>query len=154
MLVTFFLNLKKKCILGNGTWSGKPGHKLGKNSILWHSGVRDMYLCHPRKQHSEISKFQLSIAFWSWHSWEFSKMKYLAAYTLANILFVNGPRNALTSWESRKLQPNIVPIELWTSFVFVKKPMEMVRNELFANPSLIGTNYTNIVFANGFLNTI
>ncbi len=30
----------------------------------------------------------------------------------------------------------------------------MVRNELFANTSFIGTNYTNIVFANRFLNTM
>ncbi len=64
-------------------------------------------------------------------------VKYKAAYTLANILFPNGPCNALTSWESGKLQTNIVTTELWTSFVFVKKPMEMVRNELFANPSFI-----------------
>ncbi len=77
-----------------------------------------------------------------------------AAYTLANILFVNGPCNALTSWECGKVQINIVPTEPWISFVFVKEPMEIVRNELFANPLFIGTNYTNIVFANGFLNTM
>ncbi len=35
-----------------------------------------------------------------------------AAYTLANILFANGPCNVVTSWEFEKLQTNIVPTEL------------------------------------------
>ncbi len=69
------------------TRSEKPGHKFKKNSILYHSALVDIFSVDPRKPHSKIPKTHLSTAFWSWHSWDFLKIKVLVLFNFLKILF-------------------------------------------------------------------
>ncbi len=63
---------------------------LKKNFILWHIGFLDMFLCRFPKTVLKNTQTHLSTAFWSWHTWKFSKMKVFVFPNFLKIWFKKG----------------------------------------------------------------
>ncbi len=86
-------NVKWPKMWGGNLRNPGPGISRKKNiSILWQSGLLDMFLCYDQRPHSKILKTHPTAAFWSWHSWKFSKMKvfvFLKILFKKNFLFIS-----------------------------------------------------------------